>query len=89
MGFLIRVRVFVPVSWARLYARSGAGRIWRALSYNLRAQGFEFVGEGFSPSYEFGIAPSPPPYSLIVIPAEAKRRAGSQGGCVLGSWGLR
>ena len=35
MGFLIRVRVSVPVSWGALYARLGAGRIWRALSYSL------------------------------------------------------
>ena len=40
-------------------AGPGPGRFWRALPYKIRSEDFEFVGEGFSPSYEFGTALSP------------------------------
>ena len=59
MGFLIRVRVSVPVSWARLYARSWPGRIWRALSSILLRYCFEIMSEEFSLSYELDTALSP------------------------------
>ena len=39
-----------------VYVRGGPGRIWRALSYSVSTQVFEFVRRDFRPSYEFGTA---------------------------------
>ena len=54
-----RLRVFVRVSWVGLYARSKAGRFCGVISYKILDQRFDFVGEGFSPSYESRTSLSP------------------------------